>query len=84
MKKISFALVLLLFLASAAFAKVNINSADARELATLPGIGKAKAEAIIKYRQEKGNFKTIQDLTKVKGIGEKIVQKIEDEVTVEE
>lgn len=83
MKKIYLALVLLLFMATAAFAKVNINSADAKELATLPGIGKAKAEAIIKYRQEKGNFKTIKDLTKVKGIGEKIVQKIQDEVTVE-
>ncbi|BCO07704.1 hypothetical protein GF1_00800 [Desulfolithobacter dissulfuricans] len=84
MKRICLALVLLLFLATAAFAKVNINSADAKELATLPGIGKAKAEAIIRYRQEKGNFKTIEDLIKVKGIGKKIIKKIEDEVTVEE
>ena len=84
MKRISLALVLVLFLATAAFARVNINSADAKELATLPGIGKAKAEAIIRYRQEKGNFKTIEDLIKVKGIGKKIIKKIEDEVTVEE
>ncbi|WP_456385937.1 ComEA family DNA-binding protein [Desulfolithobacter sp.] len=83
MKKISLALVLLLFLATAAFAKVNINTADARELATLPGIGMVKAEAIIKYRQEKGNFKTIKELTKVKGIGEKTISKIQDEITVE-
>lgn len=50
---------------------VNINAADAKTLAKeLKGVGAAKAEAIVKYRAEKGPFKAIEDLKKVEGIGE--------------
>jgi len=68
MKKFYLTLFLLLFLATAAFAKVNINTADAKELASLPGIGQVKAEAIIKYRKDNGKFKNVNDLKQVKGI----------------
>ncbi len=81
MKKFYLTLFLLLFLATAAFAKVNINTADAKELATLPGIGQVKAEAIVKYRKDNGKFKNVNDLKGVKGIGDKVVIKIKPEVT---
>jgi len=84
MKKLYLTLLLVLFFATAAFAKVNINTANAEELATLNGIGKAKAEAIVTYRTANGNFKTVDDLSKVKGIGGKIIEKIKPEATVGE
>jgi len=83
MKKFYLAMILVLFLATSAFAKVNINTADVEELATLPGIGSTKAEAIVQYRKTIGNFKKIEDLTEVKGIGDKMVDKIKPEVTIE-
>jgi competence protein ComEA len=50
---------------------VNINTADAKTLAKeLVGIGPAKAEAIVKYRAEKGPFKSPEELKKVEGVGE--------------
>ncbi len=60
---------------------VNINTADAKTIGeALSGIGLKKAEAIVKYREEKGAFKTVDDLTNVKGIGPKIVEKIKNDV----
>lgn len=54
---------------------VNINQADADTLSkSLNGIGPKKADAIIQYRKEHGDFKTLQDLENVKGIGAKTVQ----------
>jgi competence protein ComEA len=50
---------------------VNINTADAKTLMTLKGIGAKKAEVIVAYRTKNGNFATVDDLSKVKGIGEK-------------
>ena len=47
-------------------AKVNINSADEAELMSVKGIGKAKAKAIVEYRQKNGPFKSVDDLTKIK------------------
>lgn len=65
------------------FAKININTATIDELVLLKGIGKSKAELIIKYRKEHGKFKTIQDLAKVKGMGEKTVKNIASKITVD-
>ena len=84
MKKLYMAIMLVLFFATAAFAKVNINTATVDELATLNGIGKAKAEAIVAYRTQHGKFQTIDDLTKVKGIGRKIIEKIKPEIITNE
>lgn len=62
--------------------KISINTAPAEELMKLTGIGKTKAEAIISYRNTNGNFTTLEDLMKVKGIGEKIFAKIKDNITL--
>ena len=56
--------------------KVNLNRALKSELITLPGIGPALAYRIIAYRYEFGTFKTIDDLRKVKGVGDKSLEKI--------
>ncbi|MFF2754248.1 helix-hairpin-helix domain-containing protein [Psychrobacillus sp. NPDC058041] len=61
---------------------VNINIADAGLLTTLPGIGPAKAEAIIAYRNDEGLFKETHDLMKVTGIGKKTYDKLESLITV--
>jgi competence protein ComEA len=55
---------------------VNINTADKETLTLLPGIGPVTAEAILAYRQANGGFKSIEELTKVKGIGEKSLAKL--------
>ena len=55
-------------------AKIDINTASAAELETLHHIGPKKAAAIIAYRKAHGDFKSVQDLTKVKGIDVKIIQ----------
>ena len=54
---------------------ININDASEGELGTLDGIGSSKAQAIILYREMFGRFRTIDDLSKVKGIGVKTVEK---------
>lgn len=60
---------------------VNINTADAKTIGdALSGIGLKKAQAIVKYREEKGAFKTVDDLVNVDGIGEKTVAKIKSDV----
>ena len=65
------------------YGAVDINNASLKELTILDGIGKKKAQAIIEYR-EKRCFSKASDLLNVKGIGEKIYQKIEKEITVGE
>ncbi|WP_374965853.1 helix-hairpin-helix domain-containing protein [Lysinibacillus sp. RS5] len=62
--------------------KVNLNKADEAALTTLSGIGPSKAQSIISYREENGGFKTIEDLKKVTGIGEKTYEKLKDSITV--
>ncbi|MEI6895591.1 MAG: helix-hairpin-helix domain-containing protein [Colwellia sp.] len=52
---------------------VNLNKSTPEQLATLKGIGQTKAQAIVLYRQKFGDFKSINELTKVSGIGDKIV-----------
>ena len=61
---------------------VNINTATATELETLPGIGARTAERIIEYRQKKGPFKKIEELMNVQGIGEKSFLKLRSQLTV--
>ena len=57
-------------------APVNINTADAKTLATnIKGVGDKKAEAIVQYRKTHGPFKSADDLTKIKGIGPKLIEK---------
>jgi len=55
---------------------VNINTADKALLTQLPGIGPKTADTILKYRQDNGQFKSIDELTKVKGIGDKSLAKL--------
>lgn len=62
--------------------KVNINTADLTQLQTLSGIGIKKAEAILTYREENGNFKSIEELKEVSGIGEKTVEKLRASITI--
>lgn len=61
---------------------LNINTATVEQLMQLPGIGKLKAQAIVDYRNEFGMFKSITELTNVKGIGEKLLAKLEDKVVI--
>lgn len=61
---------------------VNINTASIQDLMSLNGIGEVKANAIISYRTENGLFDSVDELTNVKGIGEKTVEKIRDRITV--
>lgn len=61
---------------------VNINTADADTLCTLPGIGEAKAKSIIAYREKNGPFKSTEELTKVSGIKEGVFDKVSDLICV--
>lgn len=62
-------------------AKINVNKADAKTLAiSLTGVGLAKADAIVSYRESHGFFQTLDDVTNVKGIGPSIVEKNKDKI----
>ena len=62
--------------------KVNINTADISQLLTIPGIGQIRAEAVLAYRQENGNFQSIEDIMKVSGIKNGLFEKMKDYITV--
>ncbi len=62
--------------------KVNINTAAKEELMTLKGIGEAKAEDIIRYRQQRGGFERIEDIMEISGIKNAAFEKIKDDITV--
>ena len=64
-------------------AKININQASLEELQEIPGIGEARAQAIIAYREETGGFGSIEDIQQVSGIKGKTFEKIEPYITVE-
>ena len=68
-------LIILLLGVSLAFATVNINSANIKEFTTLKGVGTKKAEAIVSFRNTIKCFKSIDELTKVKGIGKATISK---------
>lgn len=82
MKKVLLTLAMIFYFVTSAIAGININTADLATLESLPGIGEAKAQAIIDYRTANGNFNSVDDLTHVKGIGEKMLAKIKDLVEV--
>jgi comEA protein len=62
--------------------KININTAPASELESLPRIGPKVAQRIVDYRTKNGNFKKVEEIMKVQGIGEKVYEQIKDLITV--
>jgi competence protein ComEA len=62
--------------------KVNINTASASQLETLPGIGPSLAEKIISYREEKGPFQSLQGLMDVSGIGDSLFENIKNDISL--
>ncbi|SFQ32745.1 competence protein ComEA [Lachnospiraceae bacterium XBB1006] len=67
---------------SAEEGKVNLNEADKQTLVTLPGIGDAKADLILTYREQNGKFSSIEDIMKIQGIKEGVFRKIKDLICV--
>jgi len=62
--------------------RIDINTATVDELIGLPGIGEITAQRIVRFREENGPFQRVEDLMKVKGIGEKSLEKIRPYVSV--
>ena len=62
---------------------MNLNTASREELMTLPGIGEAKADAIIRYRTEVGLFASTEDVMNISGIKEGVFEKLKDLVKIE-
>jgi competence protein ComEA len=81
-RKLLVAVIAILAFTSAAFARVNVNSATSAELEALSEIGPVKAKAIVEYRKKHGAFKSVDELTKVPGIGAATLKKIKGEVSV--
>jgi len=81
MKRLLVALAALL-ISTAAAAALNLNTATKDELVALPGIGPAKAQAIVDYRNQHGPFRSVDELRKVKGIGEKLFTQLKGEISV--
>lgn len=61
---------------------ININTADKETLMSISGVGEKKAEAIIEYREKNGPFKSVDDLSNIKGIGENTIDKQREQLTV--
>lgn len=77
------ALVGIFLIFTSAFAAVDLNKASQSELQALKGVGPAKAQAIVEYRNQHGSFKTIDDLANVKGFGKKTIESLRDQITIE-
>jgi len=63
--------------------RVNLNTATKEELMKLPGIGEAKAEAILEHRKNKRSFRSPEELKQVSGIGEKMYERLKDHIRVQ-
>ena len=61
---------------------INLNSATAAQIATLPGIGAKTADLIVQYRAKNGGFKKIEEIMNVRGVGEKSFLKLKSRITV--
>jgi competence protein ComEA len=61
---------------------ININKANIDQLITLPGIGKSKAQAIVDFRDKQGAFKAVAEFAQGKGIGDKLLAKLEGKVVL--
>lgn len=68
--------------ASAKAGSVDLNSASEGELQEVPGIGPSLAKKIVEFRKENGPFKSVEDLLKVRGVGEKSLERLRAHVTV--
>ncbi|MHA8138587.1 helix-hairpin-helix domain-containing protein [Lactobacillaceae bacterium Scapto_B20] len=62
--------------------KININTADKQQLQSISGIGEKKAENIVSYRQQHGNFKSIDEIKNTDGIGDKMFENIKNQITI--
>lgn len=83
MKRLLLALTCALaFVSTAALAAVNVNTASADQLSQLDGIGDVKAQAIVKDRTANGPYKTLDDMTRVSGVGQKTVDGLREAATV--
>jgi competence protein ComEA len=82
MKKPLLALVMWFALTGVAMAAVNINTATKEDLTSINGVGEKRAQEIIDYRKKNGNFKSVDDLEKVPGIGPGLMKRIRSQVTV--
>lgn len=83
MKRLLLVLIIFFAFSGMALAAVNLNSASLTELQAVNGIGPKKAEAIVEYRKKNGPFKTVDDLKKVSGFGDKSLEKMRSELTVD-
>lgn len=63
--------------------KININTATAEELASLKYVGEKLSQRIVEYREENGAFEAVEDITKVPGVGPKVLEFNQDIMTVE-
>jgi competence protein ComEA len=82
MRKLLLATAIWFAFSGTALAVVNINTATKEELTTLKGVGDKRAQEIIDYRKKNGNFKSVDDLEKVPGIGPGLMKQIRSDVTV--
>jgi len=82
MKRVTTLLFGMLAGIGAALAAVNLNTASVGELDAIKGIGPGKAKAIVQYRDKHGPFKSVDDLSQVKGFGKKSIDKLRPELTV--
>lgn len=80
----AFAALILSFGSAFAADKINLNTASAEQLQMLDGVGPATASAIIEYREANGNFDSVEELKSVKGIGDKKLHSLSEDVTVAE